>query len=153
MNCSRMEIIMEKINIEEIMDEIRADIKEKGLTDNEIVFDDIVLLGGGTGNPYDQRSYKDGVSSLGESMEVLSYRELSGNPIAKIVKKINRRLVAFYIESIVDDQNIYNKNVYKLFNMNISKFKEDDDKIAGLEKKLYECEKRMKDLEAKLSEN
>lgn len=143
---------MKNINIEEIMDEIREDIKQRGLDDKDISFDDIVLLGGGTGNPYDKRAYKDEVFSLGEEMEVLSYRELSGNPISKIIKKINRRLIAFYIESIVDDQNKFNRDVHKLFNMNISRFEEDDDKIASLEKKLYECEKKIAELEKKLSE-
>ncbi len=143
---------MEKINIEEIMDGIREDIKKRGLEDKDIAFEDIVLLGGGTGNPYDKRAYKDEVFSLGEEMEVLSYRELSGNPISRIIKKINRRLIAFYIESIVDDQNKFNRDVHKLFNMNISRFNEEDDKIASLEKKLYESEKRIAELERKLSE-
>ena len=62
---------MKNINIEEIMDEIREDIKQRGLDDKDISFDDIVLLGGGTGNPYDKRAYKDEVFSLGEEMEVL----------------------------------------------------------------------------------
>lgn len=143
---------MEKINIEEIMDEIREDIKKRGLEDKDIAFEDIVLLGGGTGNPYDKRAYKDEVFSLGEEMEVLSYRELSGNPVSRIIKKINRRLIAFYIESIVDDQNKFNRDVQKLFNMNISRFNEEDDKISSLEKKLYESEKRIAELERKLSE-
>lgn len=143
---------MEKINIEEIMDEIRADIKKRGLEDKDISFEDIVLLGGGTGNPYDKRAYKDEIFNLSEEMEVLSYRELSGNPISRIIKKINRRLIAFYIEAIVDDQNKFNRDVHKLFNMNVSRFDEDDNKIASLEKKLYECEKRVAELEKKLAD-
>ena len=43
----------EQINIEDIMKEIRAEIREKGYADNEIPFSDIACLVGGTEVPFD----------------------------------------------------------------------------------------------------
>lgn len=143
---------MEKINIEAIMEEIRADIRERGLEDKEIPFEDIVLLGGGTGAPYSADAYRDMLSAVGETSEVLSYRELAGNPISKIIKKINRRLIAFYIESIVDDQNKFNRNIYKGMTMNLCRFKEDEERFKAMEQKLYDCERRIHELEQQLAQ-
>lgn len=142
---------MQDINIEQIMQEIRDDIKAKGLKDENISFEDVILLGGGTGAPYSKEAYTDMLVNAGEDSEVLSYRELSGNPISKIIKKINRRLIAFYIESIVDDQNKFNKDVYKGLTMCLSKFEEDNAKMEALEKKLYEAEKKISELEKRLN--
>ena len=43
----------EQINIEDIMQEIRAEIRAKGYEDNEIPFSDIACLVGGTEVPFD----------------------------------------------------------------------------------------------------
>ena len=59
--------------------------------------------------------------------------------------------MAFYIESIVDDQNRFNKNVYSGFVMNYRKFQDDEIKLQNLEKKMYEYEKRIMELEKQLS--
>ncbi len=142
---------MENINIEDIMQEIREDIKARGLKDDSISFEDVILLGGGTGAPYSKEAYTDMLVNAGEDSEVLSYRELSGNPVSKLIKKINRRLIAFYIESIVDDQNKFNKDVYKGLTMSLSKFEEDNARMEALEKKLYEAEKKISELEKKLN--
>lgn len=142
---------MEKINIEEIMEQIRADIKERGLKDDEIEFDSIVLLDGGNSSFYSDEVYDQLVNEIDKLSEVQSYRELYGNPIERFIKKIIRRLVAFYIESIVDDQNRFNKNVYSGFVMNYRKFQDDEIKLQNLEKKMYEYEKRIMELEKQLS--
>lgn len=143
---------MQEINIEEIMQEIRADIVKRGLKDETVQFEDMVLLGGGTGVPYSSDAYKDILEQVQESAEVASYRPLAGNPAARFIKKVNRRLIAFYVESIVDDQNVFNKSVYQGLTMNYAKHQETDEKMAALERKLYACEKRIGELEAKLKE-
>ena len=142
---------MEKINIEEIMEQIRADIKERGLKDDEIEFDSIVLLDGGNSSFYSDEVYDQLVNEIDKLSEVQSYRELYGNPIERFIKKIIRRLVALCIAPIVDDQNRFNKNVYSGFVMNYRKFQDDEIKLQNLEKKMYEYEKRIMELEKQLS--
>jgi hypothetical protein len=143
---------MDSINVEEIMQEIRAEIKAKGLTDTTGSFDDTVLLGGGKGIFYNKEVYEDMLTTVGETAEVLSYRELSGNPLSKFIKKINRRLIAFYIECIVDDQNKFNRNVYNGMMLNLTRFDEEDRRMALMEKQLKACEEEIAELKKQLSE-
>lgn len=143
---------MQNINIEEIMQEIRDDIKKRGFEDQTVEFEDMVLLGGGTGMSYSVEAYKDILEQAQENAEVASYRPLAGNVVSRLIKKVNRRLIAFYIEAIVDDQNKFNKEVYKGLLMNYAKHQETDERMSALEKKLYASEKRIRELEAKLKE-
>ena len=67
----------EQINIEDIMQEIRAEIRAKGYADNEIPFSDIAFLVGGTEVPFDLKDYLDDISMMDESRTVLAYRDIS----------------------------------------------------------------------------
>jgi len=100
------------INIEEIMAEIKRDIKEKGYKNDEISFSDIVP------------AYTYGAIAhsniLDQNLRVLltiynvpAYRHLESNrKIGSLIifaKKIIRKILKFYIEPIVSDQNYVNK--------------------------------------------
>ena len=144
---------MEQINIEDIMKQIRTEIREKGYVDNELQFSDIACLAGGSGVPFDMNQYKEEVESANESRLVLSYRDISSDragvgKIITIVKKIVRKVVCFYIEPIVDDQNRFNEFSTRIMTQSVSRFEEDDQKIDELEKKLYDCEKKIRELES-----
>ncbi len=136
-----------EIEVENILQTVRADISARGLKDEEILFESIVVMDGGDTGFYSEEGYCEILDAVNQFSEVQSYRPLLGNPIERFIKKVIRRMVAFYIESIVDDQNRYNKNVYGAMVMNLNKFRDDQAKIKFLEKKLYECEKRIIDLE------
>lgn len=136
-----------ELEVDNILQHVREDISARGLKDDEILFQSIVVMDGGTAGFYSDEAYSEMLDTVNGLSEVQSYRPLLGNPIERFIKKVIRRMVAFYIESIVDDQNRFNKNVYGAMVMNLNKFKEDQARIKFLEKKLYECEKRIIDLE------
>ena len=75
---------------------------------------------------------------------------LYGNPISKIIKKINRKLIAFYVESIVDDQNDYNIYTHRAIAMLPDRFQDTDERLFELEKKLAKCEKTIEELKSQL---
>lgn len=98
------------INVDEIMQQIRAEIKEKGLNSSMLSFEDV---------PYDKEishaEYEFRLTSLLQSAEYLNirnqiepYKPVAGNPIAVFVKKVIRKLVKFYILPIVTEQNALN---------------------------------------------
>ena len=102
----------EQINIEDIMQEIRAEIRAKGYADNEIPFSDIACLVGGTEVPFDLKDYLDDISMMDESRTVLAYRDISSTrkgvgKLITFVKKVIRKMVCFYVEPLVDDQKKY----------------------------------------------
>lgn len=146
---------MENINIEDIMAEIREEIKNKGYTDEEIQFGDIILSTVAT--PYNMQAYKEELEKMAGDRVVLSYRDVASDRpgiggIVTFFKKIMRKLVAFYIEPIVDDQNRFNEEAANLFAQAFNKFAEDDERISELEKELYDCKKRCMALEEMLKE-
>ena len=148
----------EQINIEDIMQEIRAEIREKGYADNEIPFSDIACLVGGTEVPFDMKDYLDDISMMDESRTVLAYRDISSTrkgvgKLITFVKKVIRKMVCFYVEPLVDDQNRFNELTTKVVAQTVRRYNDDDARIEELEKKIYKCERRIRELEEELKKN
>jgi len=100
----------ENINVDEIVNQIRSEIKEKGLEASMLSFEDV---------PFDKEvSHTEShfeLSSLVQSADYMNarnqidpYKEISGNPISVFIKKIIRKLVKFYIMPIMTEQNALN---------------------------------------------
>ena len=130
---------MQEINVEEIMQGIRKEIAEKHYEDVEYKFRDVHLKLNCADAVYDK-----------EEFIVNAYKPLYGNPISKIIKKINRKLIAFYVESIVDDQNDYNIYTHRAIAMLPDRFQDTDERLFELEKKLAKCEKTIEELKSQL---
>ena len=96
---------MQEINVEEIMQGIRKEIAEKHYEDVEYKFRDVHLRLNCSDAVYDKEEFIANLDKAKPHAIVNAYKPLYGNPISKIIKKINRKLIAFYVESIVDDQN------------------------------------------------
>ncbi|MBE6875280.1 MAG: hypothetical protein E7496_00885 [Ruminococcus sp.] len=101
---------MQTINTEEIMKQIRAEIKEKGLDSSMLSFEEV---------PFAQEiSHADKnfqLASLQQSAEYLSirnqieaYKPIEGNFLVVFIKKVIRKLVKFYIMPIMTEQNALN---------------------------------------------
>lgn len=95
----------EKINIEEIMAEIKQSIKEQGLAADMLSFEDV---------PYKKNAQS---GSASEALDYVSthyyiqpYKELQGNPVKVFIKKVIRKLTKFYVEPVVFEQNDFNAN-------------------------------------------
>ena len=95
----------EKINIEEIMAEIKQSIKDQGLTADMLSFEDV---------PYRKNAQS---GSASEALDYVSthyyiqpYKELQGNPVKVFIKKVIRKLTKFYVEPVVFEQNDFNAN-------------------------------------------
>jgi len=102
---------IDKINVEEIMAEIKRDIKEKGYKNDDISFSEVMPCTSYT--PLTHSNMLDeNVRNLMNIRGVVSYKVLKSNRsigfIIIFVKKIIRKLVKFYIEPIVYDQNQIN---------------------------------------------
>lgn len=93
------------INIEEIMAEIKQKIKEQGLTADMLSFEDV---------PYKKNAQS---GSASEALDYISthyyiqpYKELQVNGIKVFFKKVLRKLMKFYVEPVVFEQNDFNAN-------------------------------------------
>ena len=134
------------------MQEIRAEIRAKGYEDNEIPFSDIACLVGGTEVPFDLKDYLDDISMMDESRTVLAYRDISSTrkgvgKLITFIKKVIRKMVCFYVEPLVDDQNRFNELTTRVVAQTVRRYNDDDARIEELEKKIYKCERRIRELE------
>ena len=98
------------INVDEIMAQIRAEIKEKGLDSSMLSFDEV---------PFDKEAKAEDVDYtpallqqsadyLGARSQLEPYKQLTGNPVVVFFKKVIRKLVKFYIMPLVTEQNAVN---------------------------------------------
>ncbi|MBR0484138.1 MAG: hypothetical protein IJJ69_05065 [Oscillospiraceae bacterium] len=139
---------MQTINTEEIMKQIRAEIKEKGLDSSMLSFEEI---------PFAQEiSHADKnfqSASLQQSAEYLSirnqiepYKPIEGNFLVVFIKKVIRKLVKFYILPIMTEQNALNlhtANAVQQMNNYIQDRQESDKiDISALVSRIDELETR-----------
>lgn len=136
--------------IEDIMEEIRRDIKEKNLTSDMLSFEDV---------PY-KRAEDTGVSAdeLQSSMiyvnshyNVQPYKALGGNPLYVFVKKVIRRLTKFYVEPVVFEQNDFNAHTVRILNaMNGSGASDISERLEEALSRIEVLELKQKNLTAQL---
>lgn len=108
------------IDIEEIMAQIKREIKEKNLTSDMLSFEDV---------PYKKpvQVSRSGNASLDDADEALSfmnahyyvqpYKPITGNPLKVFIKKVIRKLTKFYVEPVVFEQNEFNANTVSILNI------------------------------------
>ena len=142
------------INVEEIMSQIKREIKEKNLTADMLSFEDV---------PYEKPTDMSSGSSLEDCDSALTYmnthyyiqpyKELQGNPLKVFFKKVIRKLTKFYVEPVVFEQNDFNANTTKALNslrsaVNTGSESSDmNDRLQVLELAQKELTKRIDSLE------
>lgn len=101
---------IQQLNIEDVMKEIRNDIKDKYSDSDLTTFDDVL---GDSDFSFLSYAYSD--VSLQKSVEYcVSHRAvqcnypITGNPIAVLYKKTVRRILAFYVNHLFGQQNDIN---------------------------------------------
>ena len=156
-NKEDFEINVDNINVEEIMNMIRKNIKEKGYKEHESI------------NNFNCRSENKGVNEIQEDFESLHYlwninleREIkSKNKLFAFIKKIIRKLSRWYIKPIIEDQIIFNSIVVRTNSYLKSKLKETKEQLSNnteeikkilneikiVENRLLNSEKNLKNVE------
>ena len=144
------------INIELIMKQIREGIKERGADKIPLSFREETHSCGAThanGASRDFSSRDDDISKsvtyLGTNYEVSAYEMLLWNKIKVFIKKVIRKLAAFFVLPIVRQQNILNYHYYRVAEaVAIQR-----DEVEELKKIENELEKRVEALEKTMSAN
>lgn len=101
------------INVAEIMEGIRAEIKEKGYSSEMLSFVDVPCDAdnGDFSERFDADMLHGNVQYVNANHLVDPYRPLSGNPVAVFFKKVIRKLVSFYVEPYAAEQSSLNANI------------------------------------------
>ena len=94
------------MNIEDVMADIRRDIKDSGADKIPLSFDDSKYTKTGHGSA----SLDDAVEYIAYNHEVQPYQIFTGNPIKVFMKKVLRKMAAFFVVPVVQQQNDLNSN-------------------------------------------
>lgn len=138
------------INIESIMQEIRAEIREKGYTNELLSFSDIVVdtsLMNAT--KFDKVLFNEEIYTINHGWNIQAYRVISGSKPMVFFKKVIRKLVYFFVEPIVLEQDSFNASVVKLMNQvncYIDKTKQENEELKN---QVQELSNKLKELEQK----
>ena len=104
------------INIEEIMQGIRQEIKDKGLTSDMLSFEDVPYRKPGdavSGCTMDSEEVRNAMVYLNGHYNIQPYKPLGGNALFVFVKNFIRKL---YDKLIAFDQNDFNANTVRVLN-------------------------------------
>lgn len=99
---------MAEINIEEIMEEIRNEIKEKGINEELIAFSEASLPEFIT-PVWSKQKLQGDLQAASENYFVDPARKLT-NDWKGLIKKLIRRVTQIYVRPLVEDQNLFNIN-------------------------------------------
>ena len=105
-----------EVNIESVMNEIRAEIKEKGYTSDMLSFKEVVSITPMTTATPSLEDLHGAIVYLNDSYYIMESIPVTGNIIVRFIKKILRKLLRFYVKPIVMSQNEFNALCVRAFN-------------------------------------
>jgi hypothetical protein len=131
------------INIEDIMQEIKADIKEKGYTNDLLSFDDVVIdVSSMNATKFNRIQFNEDLYVANHEWEVNPYRPLQGNKVTVFFKKVIRKLVYFFVEPIVMAQDGFNASLVRMMNQMSCYIDEQNKEIEDLKKRIEKLENK-----------
>lgn len=104
---------MNEINVEKIMEEIRARIPHEEVAEAPR-FEDIPVVNGGeeAGGAFVRQELEKSISELSGSWEVSFFRPLSGG-VKGLFKRVVRKLIRFCVEPIAQEATAFHKGVLR----------------------------------------
>lgn len=147
---------MEKINVEEIMEEIRRDIREKGYREENFDFTKVVSEGNlvESEKHFQMDELQIQLNNMVSFCNNPIYFPLQGNPIKVFIQRVIRRGVLFVIFSAFQFQNRFNASIMsfsrqvELFIRETSGLKK---QVEDQQKQLEKCRREIRDLEERLN--
>ena len=149
-----------KINVEQIMKEIREDIKQKGYTGDLLSFEDVNEGAGIINADNAVFSFEGLVSELqaaNAGYVVKYYRNPGNNGIKSFMKKAIRKMLCFLINPMAEEQTNFNACVVRSLNQIVPYISEQEEKqkeyrlrIQDLETELQKAKQKCEKLEVEL---
>lgn len=144
---------MEKINVEQIMQEIRQEIKKRGLDKEVLSFEDIPFTPQRealdiAGDPFSLEDFIFNVDLMNENYAINPYRGVGGNPIVRLLKRIIRKFTTILVGPTATAQTNFNSFSVRSLNALRNYVIEEQKQTI----RMVELEKRIEVLEKLLGE-
>lgn len=139
---------MQQINVEQIMEEIRAEIKEKGYTADMLSFTDVPLPAEHE-TPTDGTPAADAVERMRRA-SFIAWRRPVNSGIKGMVKRVLYKLTGFIVAPVTEDQTVFNSSAVSMaeqisavIEVQQKELAQQKETIANLQKRLSNLEKAM----------
>lgn len=136
---------MKEINVEEIMAEIRQEIKDKGYTPDMLSFRD-PNAAVEEYCEFDHDEFRDTIGFL-EATKYVPWKNPTGHGLKGFVKKVILKLVGPLIAPISDGQNTYNHQVTAAFTQLLGYVNQQNKQLEAYSKEIEELKKRLEKTE------
>ena len=131
----------EQIDVQQIMQQLREEIKKKGYTANELSFNDVVVEGCGKGQTFDVNNLSCHIEEASAVQRVDLYRPVGGNALKRLIKKTIRKIIGLVLTPITLDQERYNASMVNSMNQVYLYICQKEDEIEELKQRIEELEK------------
>lgn len=132
----------QKIDVEKIMEEIRADIKCKGYNNDMLSFSDVYVAPSDT---FQKDVFDENVTDINNQWDIPYYRPIIGNPIKKFIQKVIRKLMKPVSFPVVIDQAEFNSRVASVMNQMKLYIETEQKEKELLIKKIEELQKKIEE--------
>ena len=136
------------INVEEIMAEIREEIRQKGYKAQDLSFvDQAQLAKEGTADMKDGTEIENLLDVMDRIYNIPFYRHLTGGRLKVFVKRAIRKSVSFLLIPMSDSQNEFNRETLEAFRYLLAIVKKQSEQMDELGKSFNELRDRVEILE------
>lgn len=103
---------MKEINVEKIMEEIRADIEKRGLSEEDLNFQDVMVQS----TVFQITRFQDELKMANIYSNINLHNDVGGSGIKRFIKRVIRKCVRFYIQPMLEQQNEFNAHCVRTLN-------------------------------------
>jgi hypothetical protein len=143
---------MESVNIEQIMDDIRREIREKPAYQEPITFEDVPMLSQWSNGKFSQDVFEKDIEEMNSRYTIEYYRPLEDHGIKRFFKRLFRKLICFAVRPCFYDATQFNASATACMNSVYSYIRQLDEENRIKEAKIDAQEKRIAALEKALQE-
>lgn len=136
---------MDQIDVKKIMEELRAEIKEKGYKAEDLSFQDVASSGHTQECEFDINQLSCGISEAISCQRVDLYCPVTGNAVKRLIKKIIRKVIGVVLVPVTLEQERYNTIMAGNMEQIYAYIYEQENTIEELKLKVSRLEKKLKD--------
>lgn len=148
---------MNDINVERIMEEIRAQIPAQDADWAALRFEDVPMESAGeevSEAVFDKRDFEKSVSALGAMEQVEFFHPIPGGRVKSFAKRLVRKLIRFCVEPICQEVTAFHAGLLRAFQElrrfvadSVAQNKRREAEIALLRSQVEELRSRIEELE------
>ncbi len=139
------------VDVRQIMEEIRARAREIEF-ELPVEFDTVLQDAArveAPGDLFESPLLWEAQGEMNSRYNVLFYRRIPGNPIARFFKKVVRKLIFPLLQPMADDITLFNAASTRSVNQLSAFAREQEEENRRLKRKLHELEQRLEAIEQK----